>query len=51
MGETFYTLQDFYTHTKGVTYILAVVALIGIALFWRFLSQRENQGFLKSRQL
>ena len=43
MGGTFYTLQDFYTHTKGVTYILIVVALIGIALFWNFLSQKDDE--------
>ncbi|MDQ1331474.1 MAG: hypothetical protein QG578_1742 [Thermodesulfobacteriota bacterium] len=43
MGDTFYTLQDFYTHTKGVTYILIIVALIGIALFWSFLSQKDDE--------
>ena len=37
----FHTLHDFIVHTKGVTYILMVCALVGIALFWRFLSARD----------
>jgi hypothetical protein len=43
MGNTFYTLQDFYTHTKGVTYILIIFALIGIGFFWSFLSQKDDE--------
>lgn len=40
--ETFYTYQDFYTHTKGVSYLLMIAALIGIALFWNFLSGKDD---------
>lgn len=42
MESTFFTLQDFMTFTKGVTYILMVVSLIGITGFWLFLSERDE---------
>jgi hypothetical protein len=42
MEHGFYTLQDFFTHTKGVTYILMVMALLCIVGFWRFLSENEE---------
>jgi hypothetical protein len=42
MDAGFHTLHDFMLHTKGVTYILMVAALIGIALFWQFLSARDR---------
>ena len=42
MEPGFYTYQDFYTHTKAVIYLLMVVGLIGIALFWNFLSARDD---------
>ena len=44
METIFYTYQDFYTHTKGVLYVLLFVALIGIALFWRFLSGKDDEN-------
>lgn len=42
MENGFYTLQDFFFHTKSVAYILMVVALLCIAGFWRFLSGKEE---------
>lgn len=42
MDNTLFTLQDFMTFTKGVTYILMVVSLIGITGFWLFLSERDE---------
>ncbi|AOY57588.1 MULTISPECIES: sulfate respiration complex protein HmcD [Desulfococcus] len=42
MDGIFYTLQDFMTHTKGVTYIIMVLALISITAFWRFLTDRDD---------
>ncbi len=42
MHGIYYTLQDFMTHTKGVTYIIMVLALISITAFWRFLSDRDD---------
>lgn len=38
----FYTLQDFYTYTKGIAYLLIVVTLLGMAGFWLFLTSREK---------
>lgn len=38
----FHTLHDFMLHTKGVTYILMVVALLAITAFWRFLTGRDK---------
>ena len=42
MENIFYTLQDFLTHTKGVTYIIIVLTLIGMLLFWKFLAARDD---------
>ncbi len=42
MDNIFYTLQDFLTHTKGVTYILIVLILIGLTGFWKFLTERDD---------
>lgn len=39
----FYTLQGFFTHTKGVIYLLVVVTLIVMAGFWRFLDGRDDR--------
>jgi small-conductance mechanosensitive channel len=39
------TLQEFYTFTKGVTYILIVAALIGFIGFWRFLTDRDEKKY------
>ena len=42
METAFHTLQDFMLHTKSVTYILMVAALIGIGFFWRFLCAKDK---------
>ena len=42
MHNVFFTLHDFMLHTKAVTYILIVVALIGFAMFWQFLSAKDR---------
>jgi len=42
MNDSFYTLYDFLWHTEAVTYVLMIGTLIGIAGFWRFLSQRDE---------
>ena len=42
MDSMFHTLHDFMLHTKAVTYILMVAALIGIAYFWQFLSGKDS---------
>ena len=40
--ETVYTLHDFMMHSKAVTYLLMVAALVGILGFWGFLSGRDD---------
>jgi len=42
METIFFTYQDFYTHTKGVSYVLIVAALVGMAFFWSFLSGKDD---------
>ena len=38
MDGVFYTLQDFFSFTKGVIYILIVAILFAMLGFWRFLT-------------
>jgi len=42
MPGGFFTLQDFMTFTKGITYLLMVVSLCAIAGFWLFLTDRDD---------
>ena len=42
MDGIFYTLQDFLTYTKGVTYILILAILFAMLGFWRFLTGRDE---------
>ncbi|WP_027178262.1 sulfate respiration complex protein HmcD [Maridesulfovibrio bastinii] len=32
-----HTLQEYYTFTKGIMYLLMGGALVGVTLFWQFL--------------
>jgi len=41
--ETIYTLQEFMLHTKNITYVLIVAALLGISGFWLFLTGRDEE--------
>ena len=43
METLFYTLQDFMTHTKGVTYIVMGIVLILLPLFWLFLTDKDEK--------
>jgi hypothetical protein len=43
MDNTIYTLHDFMFHTESVTYILIVLALLGITGFWLFLSGNDRE--------
>ncbi len=38
----FFTLQDFYTHSKGITYLVMAGILVFMPLFWRFLTDRDD---------
>ena len=43
MEGIYYTLQDFLTHTKSITYLLIVGSLIGITWFWYFLTGNDDE--------
>ena len=40
--EIFYSLQAFMLHTKNITYILMAVALVCLAGWWLFLTERDT---------
>jgi hypothetical protein len=42
MESIIFTLQDFMTHTKTIAYLLIAAALIGLPLFWIFLTGRDE---------
>lgn len=42
METIIYTLQDYMTYTKGITYLIMGGILIFIPLFWYFLTNREE---------
>lgn len=42
MDNVYYTLQDFMTHTESVTYLLVIATLIGMTLFWLFLTGKDE---------
>ena len=42
MNGVFHTLQEFMTHTEGVTYLLIVAILLGMWGFWTFLTERDE---------
>ena len=41
--ESINTLQEFMLHTKSITYVLIVAALLGITGFWLFLTDRDDE--------
>ncbi len=43
MEYVFYTLHDFLLHSKSITYILMGAILVGMLLFWLFLSGRDEK--------
>jgi hypothetical protein len=42
MDGDFFTLQDFFQHTKSIIYIVIVLILFAIAGFWNFLTERDE---------
>lgn len=40
--DTFYSLHAFMLETKTLTYVLMGGGIIALALFWRFLSGRDE---------
>ena len=43
MNGVFHTLQDFFSFTEGVIYILIVAILLAMLGFWRFLTGRDEE--------
>lgn len=43
MDTIIYTLQDFMTHSKGITYLVMAGILIALPLFWFFLTGRDEK--------
>lgn len=43
MDTIIYTLQDFMTHSKGITYLVMAGILIALPLFWCFLTGRDEK--------
>ena len=38
------TLLDYIFETKKISYIVAVILMVGSIPFWRFLTEREEKG-------
>ncbi len=43
MNSLFYTMHDFLLHSKSITYMLMGAILVGLLLFWLFLSGRDER--------
>ena len=43
MDALFYTLHDFLLLSKSITYMLMGAILVGLLLFWLFLSGRDEK--------
>jgi len=43
MEGMFHTLHEYMVYTKGITYILMVLALFGITGFWLFLTGEDKE--------
>jgi hypothetical protein len=44
-----HTLFDYLTHTKAMGYIVAALVLLAFIPFWRFLTERERDDKLGTR--
>jgi hypothetical protein len=45
MEGVFYTLQDFFVHAKGVTYVMMGLALVCFVAIWKYLVSHEEDEF------
>ena len=43
MENAIFTLQDFMTHSKSITYLLMGGTLVVLLLFWNFLTARDEK--------
>lgn len=47
MENSFYTLHDFLVYTKGASYYLMGVIVLGILGFWLYLTGRDEEQDIK----
>ncbi len=50
MDAVFYTLQDFFTFAKSVTYVLMGVTLVTMVAMWSFLVSRDEIEFPEAEE-
>jgi len=43
MDTIFYTLQDFMTFSKGITYLIMGAILVLMPLYWLFLTDKDEK--------
>ncbi|MFH0792797.1 MAG: hypothetical protein V2A74_02060 [bacterium] len=43
MMSEIHTLQEFMSHTKSISYLIAVVFMVGFIFFWNFLTAKEDR--------
>ncbi len=48
MGAVFYTLQDFFTFSKGTTYVLMGGVLVAMVAMWNFIVSRDEKEWPES---
>jgi hypothetical protein len=41
--DMFHTMQDFMSHVKGFSYVMAGVVMLAFIGFWFFLTNREKK--------
>ena len=46
--QEFHTLSDFYTHIKGVEYIIAVMFLAAFPAFYTYLNRSKEEAVAKT---
>ena len=43
MNHAYYTLHDFMLHSESITYLLVIATLVGMTLFWLFLTGGKDR--------
>jgi len=42
MESTIHTLHEFMLRAEGITYLMILAGLVGITIFWWFLTERDE---------
>ena len=42
MENTIHTLHEFMLRAEGITYLVILCGLVGITIFWWFLTERDE---------